>query len=186
MRGMASGDSYGTWTEKTMADIATSRGIPDFVHRAIEVSKGAARREVGDLLVWVGKQLLIGSVKSRDIAVGPNDSPQRARNWLDKSVHKGTAQINGVVRTLRDKSRDLVLKSDRGVEVPWEPDALDDMDVVGVVIVNYTAPFDYYPPMPSEGIATVVIHARDWEMIHSRLGQGVRRTVKPLTTTSLL
>jgi hypothetical protein len=80
---MANLPSYGSLGEERVAEAAGAWGLPDFVFQPIEVSKGGARREVGDRLVWVGHQVVIVSVKTRsspqDFVVAQNTCPM----WPD-------------------------------------------------------------------------------------------------------
>jgi hypothetical protein len=48
MVGMANLPNYGSLGEERVAEAAGALGLPDFVLQPIEVSKGGARREVGD------------------------------------------------------------------------------------------------------------------------------------------
>lgn len=44
--------TYGSWTEDSVATSASTLGLPDVVYRAKIVRKGAASREIGDVLLW--------------------------------------------------------------------------------------------------------------------------------------
>lgn len=109
---------YGRLGEKRVGEAAGAWGLPDFVFQPVEIDKGGGRREVGDRLIWVGNQIVIVQVKARS---SPTDPENRARAWLDKQLAKANRQVNGTYRTLSSPPTDIVLRSDRGVEVPWDP-----------------------------------------------------------------
>jgi hypothetical protein len=98
---------YGRLAEQRVGDAAGIWGLPDFVYQPIEVDKGGARREIGDRLIWVGRQIIIVQVKTRS---SPEDSEPRARAWLDKHIAQANHQINGTYRTLSSPTKDLVLR----------------------------------------------------------------------------
>jgi hypothetical protein len=123
-----------------------------------------ARREVGDRLIWVGTQVVILQVKTRS---SPSDSEERARAWLDKHIPTANRQINGTYRTLKFPPTDIVLRSDRGVEVPWDPNAATSY--CGVIVVDYDRPINYEPQLDQLKIPTVAMVADDWELITSTL-----------------
>jgi hypothetical protein len=159
-------DDYGTWIENGVREIAAGAGVPDFVFRAELVAKGAAQREVGDALLWVGRQLAVVSIKSRDPEVGP-DTPERRDGWLGKNIAKAVKQINGTVRTLRSPPDGFMLQSERGVRVPWRPALVDDIS--GVVVVEHPDPGGFVPDTSTASVPTVVLPIEDWQTLHERL-----------------
>ena len=158
-------EEYGVWIEDRMRDIAARAGVPDFVFKPVLIDKGGARREVGDALLWIGHQLVVVSIKSRDPKVG-NDSPQRRDAWLGKNIAKAISQINGTVRTLKSPPPGLVLQSERGVYIPWDPKLVDEIS--GAVVVDHNDLWEYVPDTTSSHVPSVVIAAEDWNLLHSR------------------
>lgn len=156
---------YGGWIETLVRDIAAGAGVPDFVFKPIEVDKGGARREVGDALLWIGHQIVVVSIKSRDPGVG-TDTPERRDSWLNKNIAKAIAQINGTIRTLRTKP-DLILVSERGVSIPWDVNLVDE--VIGVVVVDHPDLGPFTPDSSAAVVPTQVISAEDWHILHTRL-----------------
>jgi hypothetical protein len=152
--------SYGEWTEELVRAAARRRGQPDFVFAPVVSKRGSGTREIGDALLWLGHQLVIVSVKSRHISRLGRDSKSRARSWLDRTVARAVRQIEGTARTLRQGG--LTLRSERGVQVPWDPDSVNE--VYGVVVINYTPPPDYLPKIES-AIPTICVLASEWEFL---------------------
>jgi len=155
---------YGVWVEGLVREVAAGVGVPDFVFKPEEVDRGRARREVGDALLWIGHQLVVVSIKSRDPGVGA-DTPQRRDSWMGKHVKKAVNQINGTVRTLKSPPSGLVLRSERGVAVPWDPDLVHQIS--GVVVVDHPDPWEYVPDTTTATIPTVVFAAEDWHLLHT-------------------
>ena len=163
-RGMDRG--HGEIIETKVGDIVTATTFPDFVFRAKDVPKGAATREIGDLLVLVGRRLLVISIKARDPAKQDSDTPERAVAWRKKAIDGAASQIKGTVRALAKDAR-LVLRSDRGVELPWNESAVDE--IIGVIVVDFARDDDYYPDPRDFPIPVTVMETKDWEMICTRL-----------------
>ena len=157
---------YGTWVESVVREIAAGAGVPDFVFRAEVINKGGGQREVGDSLLWVGRQLVVVSVKSRDPDVGP-ETLERRDSWLTKNITKAVNQINGTVRTLRAPPEGLALLSERGVRIPWKPDLVDEIS--GIVVVEHSSPDGFVPDTSEASVPTVVLPMEDWLTIHERL-----------------
>jgi len=157
-------DDYGDWIEEYVREIAASAGVPDFVFKPLLVPKGGSTREVGDSLLWVGHQLAIVSVKSRDPGIGSDSIPRRD-SWMAKHVKKAISQINGTYRMLTTTSG-LVLKSERGVLIPWD---IHHVDVfTGVVVVDHPDPWDFEPDVTDSRIPTIVLALDDWLTLHER------------------
>ncbi|MPZ68307.1 MAG: hypothetical protein GEU71_02130 [Actinobacteria bacterium] len=161
---MATIPDYGRLGEQRVGKAAGAWGLPDFVYQPIEVDKGGARREVGDRLIWVGNQIAIVQVKTRS---SPGDSEDRGRAWLNRHLARANRQINGTYRTLSSPPSDLVLRSDRGVEVPWDASVVTSY--CGVVVVDYDRPIRYEPHLDQLKVATIAMVADDWELITSTL-----------------
>ncbi len=159
--------TYGSWTEDNVATSASVLGLPDFVYRAKIVRKGAASRELGDVLLWVGDQLVVVSVKSRDITRQPTDTDARVESWAEKAIKQASRQINGTVRALRTQSGGLRLHSDRGVEIPWEPGAVKR--ILGVIVVECPVTKEYYPSVPQTTVPAIVLHMDDWRLLLNRI-----------------
>jgi hypothetical protein len=157
---------YGTWVESVVRDIAAGAGVPDFVFRPEVVAKGGGQREVGDSLLWVGRQLVVVSVKSRDPDVGP-ESLERRDSWLTKNITKAVSQINGTVRTLRTPPQGLALLSERGVRIPWKPDLVDEIS--GIVVVEHSNLDGFVPDTSEASAPTLALPMEDWLTIHERL-----------------
>lgn len=161
---MTSLPNYGSLGEKRAEEAASAWGLSDFIYQPVEIPKGGARREIGDRLVWIGNQIIILSVKTRS---SPQDSEQRARGWLDKHLAKANRQISGTHRTLRNPPSNLVLRSGRGVEVPWESRSV--ASYCGVIVVDYDRPIKYEPQLEEIDVPSVAMVADDWELITSTL-----------------
>jgi hypothetical protein len=155
---------YGKLGEERVAEAAGAWGLPDFVFDPVEISKGGALRELGDSLIWIGHQIIIVSVKTRS---SPHDSEERARSWLDKHIARANRQINGTYRTLKNPPTDILLRSRRGVEVPWDPRAATSF--CGVVVIDYDHPVDYVPNLDQLRIPTTAVVSDDWELLTSTL-----------------
>ena len=156
---------YGSWLETLVREIAAGAGVPDFVFKPVEIDKGGARREVGDALLWIGHQIVVVSIKSRDPGVG-TDTPERRDSWLGKNIAKAISQINGTVRILKTKT-DLTLQSERGVSIPWDLNMVDE--ILGVVVVDHPDLWQYTPDSSSAVVPTHVVSAEDWHHLHTRL-----------------
>lgn len=159
-------DGYGTWIEGAVRKIAAGAGVPDFVFRAKDIAKGAGRREIGDALLWVGRQLVVVAIKSRDPEV-QDETRERRDNWFAKNIAKAVRQINGTVRTLRSPPPGLVLQSERGVEIPWKPDLVDEIS--GVVVLEHPHSDGYVADTSAAMVPTVVLPIEDWQTIHESL-----------------
>ena len=142
---------YGTWVESVVREIAAGAGVPDFVFRAEVITKGGGQREVGDSLLWVGRQLVVVSVKSRDPDVGP-EAPERRDRWLTKNITKAVSQINGTIRTLRAPPPGLALLSERGFRIPWKPDLVDEIS--GIVVVEHSILDGFLPDTSDASVPT--------------------------------
>lgn len=160
------GIGYGAWLETVVRDIAAQTGVRDFVFKPVEIDKSGARREVGDALLWIGRQLVVVAIKSRDPEVG-RDSDLRRDSWLVKNINKAVRQINGTVRTLRSPPPGLVLRSERGVSVPWRPALVDE--ILGVVVVDHPDLAGFVPETSEATVPTIVLAAEDWHLLHTRL-----------------
>jgi hypothetical protein len=159
-------DGYGTWIEGAVRKIAAGAGVPDFVFRAKDFAKGGGQREIGDALLWVGRQLVVVSIKSRDPYVR-HETPERRENWFAKNIAKAVRQINGTVRTLRSPPPGLVLQSERRVEIPWKPDLVDEIS--GVVVLEHPHSDGYVANTSAASVPTVVLPIEDWQTIHESL-----------------
>jgi hypothetical protein len=149
------------WTEDYVRQAARQGGQPDFTFAPVETRRGPCTREVGDTLIWLGHQLAIVSVKSRDISLLGADRPERAKSWLDKQIPRAAAQIEGSIRTLRNTAG-LMLRSDRGIEVPWEPERV--RQIFGVIVINYSPPPGYIPSF-NLSVPALCLLAAEWEFI---------------------
>lgn len=158
-----SAPNYGTFSEQYVLRAAAWGGQPDFVFPATNVPKGNAQREIGDALVWVGKRLVVVSVKSRDPAKMGQDTEDRARSWLDTQIKKASKQIDGTIRKLRSADGDIKLTNMRGVEVPWNPSEVEEY--LGVIVVNYSPPPAYVPSPSSKRAPVVGFQVRDWQHV---------------------
>ncbi len=155
---------YGHIVEDYVRDIASNIGVADFVFRPATVAKGPSTREIGDGLLWVGHQMAIVSVKSREPRLTP-DTPARRDSWLTKNIAKAVVQINGSYRHLTNAT-DLSLTSERGVSIPWKRELVDQF--TGVVIVDHEDPWNYVPNTGKAAIPTVVLALGDWLTLHQR------------------
>jgi len=172
---MTAGDApqtYGDWTEQFVRAMAVGGGHPDFVFRPTTLAKGSASREVGDSLVWAGRRMLVVSVKSRHPTKMGKDDPDRATSWLDNSVKKACAQIDGTVRMLLRPPASLVLVNERGIGIPWHQHLA--AEYAGVVVINYTPPEGYVPAPNTSSVPCVCLHAADWRFLNSKLWSSSR------------
>jgi hypothetical protein len=155
--------TYGDWTEQRVTQDTALGGQPDFTFSAHVFQKGSAQREIGDTIVWLGRRVLVISTKARDFETGMADTLERAESWLHKTIVKAGQQIDGVVRTLKAAHPgEIVLTSERGVQIPWDPTEVEDY--FGLIVVNYAAPPDYVP-VAETSVPTLVIQAREWQLI---------------------
>jgi hypothetical protein len=161
--------SYGIEVERRRREISAYHGVPDFVFRPLDVHKGSRKREVGDFLLWVGSVVAIVSHKSREPSAAARESQRRRRSWLAKNIKEGYGQIIGVARNLRSlPPGEIVLESERGVQVPWDPTLIDMY--VGAVVVDAPEPDDdYAPPVMNEGVPTIAMLASDWDQLNGLL-----------------
>lgn len=152
--------TYGQWTEARVTASTALGTQPDFTYSAHEISKGAATREIGDALVLLGQSVVVLSVKARDPEAGKDDTPEKARSWLDKRIRDASSQIEGVVRTLRQADPgSITLTSERGRSLPWDPSLVEEY--LGVIVVNYSPPTEYVP-QPEGEVPKFVILAPEW------------------------
>jgi hypothetical protein len=158
-------DSYGAIVEEQARRIAAGAGVPDFVYRPVDVRKGQGQREVCDALLWIGRRLVVVSMKSRDPSVSETD--ERRDRWLEKHTQKAVRQIEGTVRTLSNSPKGLILRSERGVSIPWNPEMLEE--ITGAVVIDHPGAGQYMPRHVSDAIPTIVLGSDDWRFIHERL-----------------
>lgn len=159
--------TYGDWTERRVTRATALGGQPDFTFAAQTVAKGPGRREIGDTVVWLGDRVLVVSTRSRNPASGLADTEEKARRWLTKTIAKASRQIDGVVRALKGADPgEVVLTSERGLAIPWDPTDVDSY--IGLVVVNYTPPPDFVPA-PVATTPTVVVSAIEWELLLSEI-----------------
>lgn len=162
---MSKGDkispSYGEWTEEHVRATARRQGQPDFLFAPVVAEKGSGTREIGDALLWLGHQLVIVSVKSRNIERLGQDSEERARAWLTGAIAEAGRQIDGVARTLRE-SQGITLQSERGVQVPWEWERVTE--IYGALVVNYTPPPEFVPAL-NTSMPSFCLLATEWDFL---------------------
>jgi hypothetical protein len=165
----ASDDPYGIAVERQLRQLAGRVGVADFVFKPVDRRKGVALREIGDFLLWVGPVVAVVSVKTRHPDSADTDDDDRKRQWLNKNIAKARRQIGGVVRTLRDlPPGELVLESERGVQVPWDPAAVTGY--VGVILLDAEPPSGQYaPPVMSSPVPTIAVLSADWDFLHQVL-----------------
>jgi hypothetical protein len=162
-------DSYGIAMEKTLRELAARVGVADFVFKPVDRRKGAAMREIGDFLLWVGRSVAVVSVKTRHPDSRVAETDFRKRRWLETNIEDARGQIGGVVRNLRNlRPGELVLESERGVRVPW--DSAMVAGFVAVVIVDADTPSDVFvPPVMNDPVPTIAVLAPDWDFLHQVL-----------------
>ncbi|MEX0664734.1 MAG: hypothetical protein WD598_08185 [Acidimicrobiia bacterium] len=162
-------DSYGIDVERWLREVAAHHGVADFVFRSVNVSKGKAKREVGDFLLWVGDVVAIISSKSREPAAAARETQERRRKWFNKQITDAYDEIIGVARTLKSAAAGtIVLESERGVRVPWDPGAITDY--VGVVLVHAAPPEDdLAPPIMNNAVPAIAMLADDWDFLNQVL-----------------
>lgn len=161
-------DQYGIEVERRRREITAHHGVPDFVFRPVDVPKGpkgSAQREVGDFLLWVGDVVVIVSHKARLPESAQRESQARRRNWIDGAIRSAYDQIRGVARNLQSAvPGQIVLRSERGVSVPWNP--ADIREYVGVVVVDAIEPDEAYAPLVmDERFPTIAMLASDWDAL---------------------
>jgi hypothetical protein len=162
-------DSYGIAMEKSLRELAARVGVADFVFKPVDRRKGAAMREIGDFLLWVGRSVAVVSVKTRHPHSRVAETDFRKRRWLETNIEDARGQIGGVVRNLCNlRPGELVLESERGVRVTWDPAIVAGF--VGVVIVDADTPSDVFtPPAMNDPVPTIAVLARDWDFLHQVL-----------------
>ena len=163
-------ESYGLDVERRRREVTAHHGVPDFVFRPIDVPKGkGSQREIGDFLLWVGDVVAIVSHKSRAPDALARESQTRRRLWLEKTIEDGYGQIKGVARKLQAADAgEIVLESERGVRVPWDPSRMNGY--VGVVVVEGEEPDeDFGPPLMVDGVRTIAMLGRDWDHLNEVL-----------------
>jgi hypothetical protein len=150
--GMGAGDG----AEHATRSAAAYWGMPDFVFRPRQQSRGSASREIGDAILVVGGMAASVQVKARE---APSGNDRRERSWLDKRVAEASRQARGTIR--RVKSAETVLINQRGKEVSingpektWLP----------VVVLDHAGVDDYMPQTDA-----VVLLRRDWEFLFEQL-----------------
>lgn len=84
---------------------------------------------------------------------------------MAKHIKIAINQINGTYRTL-NTAADLVLKSERGVLIPWNIRRVDEF--TGVVVVDHDDPWNFEPDVSGAIIPTVVLATEDWIRLHER------------------
>ena len=161
--------SYGIDVERRRREIAAHHGVPDFVFRPVDIRTGSGTREIGDFLLWVGDVVAIVSSKSRDPDAAARESQDRRRRWIDGEVEEAYGQIKGTAKKLKEAEPGaIVLESERGVRVAWDPSKVTTF--VGVVVIDVPQPEDdHAPPVMLDGIPTVVMLGADWDTINAVL-----------------
>jgi hypothetical protein len=110
---LPAGIPSGPAAEDATRNAAAYWGLPDFVFRPAQRSRGSASREVGDAILLVGTVGASVQVKARHSHT-PND--MRERSWLDKSIRKAAKQAAGTIRSITS-GLDCALVNERGRRV---------------------------------------------------------------------
>ncbi len=132
-------------------------GLPDFVFRSAQSSRGSGTREVGDALVVVGSIGAAVQVKAREQLTSDR---AKERRWLDKHIDQAIRQGRGTIRTLT-ASHGVTLVNERGRDVLVTG---RDKTWVVVVVLDHPGFSDYVPPK-----GAVVLIRRDWEFLFEQL-----------------
>lgn len=162
-RGMS---SYGIDVERRRREIAAHHGVPDFVFKPVDIRTGSGTREIGDFLLWVGEAVAIVSSKSRAPGAAAIETQDRRRRWIEAEGADAHRQIVGTAKKLKAAAPgSIVLVSERGVEVPWDPTRIAGYG--GVVLLDVPPPDDDYAPPPMlDGVPSVVMLGEDWDTIN--------------------
>ena len=128
-----------------------------------------------------GRRVLVISTKARDIGAGQEDTPERARSWLDGDDRAGMSGRSTALYALFKAATpgEIELTSERGVRFRGIPTSVDDY--MGLVVVNYAAPAGYVPVI-SATTPTIAIQAREWEFILSEVRTTTGLFSYPRTT----
>lgn len=152
---------HGPRVEEHVRQLAAGLGVPDFVYRPANASKGSGDREISDGLLVAGEFGLILQVKSRDPVAGAADTGERASKWVAKSAAAAVRQAEGSRRALAGGSA-APFVSMRGYERTLPPG--DGWPAV-VLIDHPLAPSIRLPSEPNVLYMTM----RDWMNLHDRL-----------------
>lgn len=152
-------DAHGHRVEEHARVLAAGLGVPDFVYRPAETSKGSATREISDGLLVVGAGGLILQVKARDPEVALADSSDRTQAWINKKVIEAVRQANGSRRTLR-QGHEFV--SMRGIKRPLQA----AQDWPAVVLVDHPGAGGLHVGVENN---VVVMTIDDWHGLHFQL-----------------
>ncbi|MDP9442277.1 MAG: hypothetical protein M3P34_08900 [Actinomycetota bacterium] len=159
-------ESYGISVERRRREIAAHHGVPDFVFRPAVIAAGSGHVEVGDFLLWVGDVVAIVSSKSRAPEAAATETQDRRRRWFERNIEEAYGQVRGTFGTLtRAEPGSIVLVSERGVQVPWDPSAV--WGYIGVIVVDAPPPDeDFAPPVMTDRIPTLAMLGDDWDALN--------------------
>lgn len=132
-------------------------GLPDFVFRPAQRSRGSATREVGDAILVVGTVAASVQVKARH-AITSNETKERS--WLDKNIRQATRQAQGTIRNLKS-GVDATLVNERGRQVAIK---VQEKTWLLVVVLDHPGIEGYLPIGPA-----VILLRRDWEFLFEQL-----------------
>ncbi|MDQ6883724.1 MAG: hypothetical protein M3077_05730 [Candidatus Dormibacteraeota bacterium] len=132
-------------------------GLPDFVFRPAQRSRGSATREVGDAILVVGDVAASVQVKARQ-TVTPNET--RERLWLDQKIHQAAKQAKGTIRNLISAT-DATLVNERGRRVLIKG---HEKTWLLVTVIDHPGIDGYLPAGPA-----IVLLRRDWEFLFEQL-----------------
>jgi hypothetical protein len=154
---LPAGVAQGSAAEAATRSAAAYWGLPDFVFRPEQRSRGAATREWGDAILVVGSRAACVQVKSRH---APSSSETREGLWLDKNIDKAVRQASGTIRDLTAVV-EATLVNLRGRQVVIRANTVDWLRVV---VVDHPGLRGYVPSAPA-----VVLMRRDWEFLFEQL-----------------
>lgn len=149
--------NYQNNSERIIQEISGIRFLADFVFPNPQYRKGKIKRELADLIVAIGRTLIVFQIKTHFAKPqSPHDLTRAA-----KKLEDATRQFRTLLEGLRD--RDLKsLRNSRGIEVPFNISNHDQLYLI--VLLDYIGgkedkPLRVKPVRSPEDISPFVFHA---------------------------
>lgn len=154
-------DRQGTAAEVAAHAAAATWGLPDFAYLPEIEHTGSGPRELGDLILVVGRRGVVVQVKSREGSLADDN---RERAWIEKQSERALRQANGTVRNLRRQLASLTNLRGHTREVDGAK-----LDWLSVVVIDHGDPPDCAPATDISQHPAIVLLRRDWEFLFDQL-----------------
>lgn len=165
---------HGWKVEAEVRDIAGDLGVSDFVFTSPLVSKGAAKRELGDGLLIVGAAGAILQVKARDPDLAATDMSEKANRWASQQITRAVSQAKGSRREIERRlnaEETLGVLPERVAHLPQDEAAGYILPIEGTVADWPSIVVIDHPRADLEvGSDCLIISKEDWLGLYQLLG----------------